>query len=213
MKSRIISQLEQELRGQLPGQDAQFQMATLSRYNKLVPPMDARDAGVLILLYPKAHSGNLHIVFIERQSLDGRDHHRGQIAFPGGKREPEDADLSFTARREAEEEVGVDKDEIILLGSLTQLYVPVSRFLIHPHVGFIDKEPAFVPQPSEVKKIIEAPLEQLLDVRSRRRKDIEAPNKMMLRDVPFFEINGHTVWGATAMILSEFLALGPFRSR
>jgi len=121
--------------------------------------------------------------------------------------------LSFTARREAEEEVGVDKDEIILLGSLTQLYVPVSRFLIHPHVGFIDKEPAFVPQPSEVKKIIEAPLEQLLDVRSRRRKDIEAPNKMMLRDVPFFEINGHTVWGATAMILSEFLALGPFRSR
>lgn len=212
MKNSIIDDIAKSLEGPLPGQEVQFQMASAFRYNRMTPPPDATNAAVLLLLYPNRRKDDWHMVFIERMSNNLNDHHRGQISFPGGRYEEEDLEMSFTALREAEEEVGVPSDKVRLLGALTQLYVPVSGYLIHPFVGFISERPGFVPQQTEVNRILEAPLESLRDVTARKVKDILTPSNLKLKDVPYFELEGQTIWGATAMILNEFLHIDPLRS-
>jgi 8-oxo-dGTP pyrophosphatase MutT (NUDIX family) len=123
--TRFIDHLESRFRGPLPGPRAQYAMAHLARLREIAPPAHAKIAAVLALFYPK--DGEWRIVFIERQSHNPRDQHRGQISFPGGRHDESDGSLRATALREAEEEVGVDAGKVAVVGQLTELYIPVSK--------------------------------------------------------------------------------------
>lgn len=161
-------------------------------------PGAARAAAVLLLLYP--HDGELSFVLTRRTESVGT--HKGQISLPGGGIEPVDESPAACALRETCEELAVCTEDVHLLGELTPLYVVVSDFQIHPIVGYLPARPEFVPQPSEVAEVIEVPLAHLLDERVKVEErwtlhDVEV-------DVPYYRLNGHVIWGATAIILSEF---------
>lgn len=188
----------------LPGEEAQYAMAHVGRPGRAAPPpADAREAAVLLLIYPR--DGQAHTVFIRRSGGEIRDIHKGQIGLPGGKREPYDSDLQASALREAEEEIGVPRQAVQVQCALTPLYIPVSNFLVHPFLGVTPEAPHFVAQESEVDQILEVPLAQIFRPETRGHTDIPVGSGMVLRDVPYFDVHGQVLWGATAMILSEFL--------
>jgi 8-oxo-dGTP pyrophosphatase MutT (NUDIX family) len=201
--SDFIQRLESSLRAPLPGQEAQYRMAHPVRRHVPPIPADVAEAGVLALFFPKAKEWNLALIL--RQNRNPNDRHGGQISFPGGRREATDRDLRDTALREAEEEVGIDSQKVQLLGELTELYIPVSNFRVEPYVGFMDHAPDFVPQESEVAQILEIPFGEFLNVHNRRQKDFSINPQMTIRDMPYFDVAGHVVWGATAMMISELL--------
>ncbi len=201
--SELLSHLPQLDNHPLPGQDGQFRMAHVGRYPKqTLVPDHAQDAGVLILLYPRDEE--VHTVFIQRAGRIEADKHKGQISFPGGKRERDDVNLAASAVRETEEEIGVLRESVRVVRNLTPLYIPVSNFLVHPFLGITDVLPTFVPQPEEVDDILEVPLRDVFDPARRRRIDIPIHAGLTLQDVPYYDLGGQVVWGATAMILSEF---------
>lgn len=201
----FIDKLAQRLRDTLPGAEAQYSMAHAVRRSPPSPPDTARQAGVLVLFYPR--DGHWHIVLIERGSHNPNDRHRGQISLPGGQRDPDDPGLDFTAIRETEEEVGVERQSVQLLGALSQLYIPVSNFLVFPYVGYTTTSPRFRPQVEEVQRIIEVPFASLAEPACRQLTDIELSSGLVLREVPYFAVQNVVVWGATAMILGELLAV------
>jgi 8-oxo-dGTP pyrophosphatase MutT (NUDIX family) len=186
----------------LPGLAAQLEMAPTPRPGTQTY-LDTRDiavrAAVLILLYPK--NDRPHIVFIRRP--DTALHHRSQIAFPGGQIEAGE-DAVRAALREAEEEVGAAPSRVRVLGELTPLYIPPSNFCIYPVLGAADGPMTFVPFPAEVAEILEVPLAHLLDPTVVRRETWPLERGPVL--VPFYAFRGHSIWGATAMVLAEFLA-------
>lgn len=200
-----IADVRHVLQTPLPGWPAQRQMAPESRLNadrrELIRP-DHREGAVLIALYPQPPQG-LHFVLIRRPDYDGV--HSGQIALPGGKREPGET-LAETAFREAKEEVALPPGELELLGRLSTLYIPPSNFLVYPFVAHATQRPAFVPDPREVAELIEVPLAHMLDKGIQGRYVMDHP-RLGQTDIPFYDVFGHRVWGATAMILCEFTAL------
>jgi 8-oxo-dGTP pyrophosphatase MutT (NUDIX family) len=198
----LSKKLKHRLSLPLPGADAQLKMAHLERrlnQARFKIPDYARMGAVLILLFED--EGTVHTCFIERTQYDGV--HSGQIAFPGGKKEPGET-LEQTALREAEEEIGVRQSDVLLLGQLTELYIPPSNFLVHPFVGSISYKPSFLPHEAEVAALVEVTLDELADVRLRGEKKITLSNGSTVQ-TPYFGLQGKTVWGATAMIISEFL--------
>ena len=201
----MIEKLKHQLTQALPGKPAQYKMAHAVRYNHQPAPPNARIACVLALLYPKNEES--HIVLIERMSTNKNDRHSGQISFPGGGLENSDANLGAGAIRETNEEVGVISEDIELLGKMTELYIPVSNFLVHPFIGKIDYTPHFKPQLSEVKSILEVPLSLLRDPATLQKTDLRLSNQLTLKNVPYYNVHNHVVWGATAMMLSEFLEI------
>lgn len=207
MDRAFIEILKTRLSQPLPGRTAQSKMAPASR-REFSPAPDARIACVLALLYPKSKVWN--IALIERVTSNIKnDRHSGQISFPGGQYETSDRLLESAALREAEEEIGVLSSDISLIGQLSDVYIPVSNFLVHPFVGFMEYTPEFVPQPSEVKSILEVPILQLKDPSSIRFTDLKISSGMTLENVPYYNLHGHIVWGATAMMLSEFVDVLP----
>lgn len=156
-----------------------------------------RLAAVLILLYP--HHDDLHFALIERNQYEGV--HSGQISLPGGQREPDEA-LATTALRETFEEVGVPPSEVELLGELTTIYIPPSDFEVHPYVGYTTTQPQWQPDPHEVADLIEAPLQCLFDDNLKQVGAV--PTSRGALEAPYYAISGRKVWGATAIILSEF---------
>lgn len=188
----------------LPGWPAQARMAPPGRAEIVAPENAPRQAGVLLLLYP--HRQALYFVLTRR--TDRLEHHGGQIALPGGRHEPGDADFAATALRETREELGIALDRIELLGRLTPLYVPPSNFVVHPIVAYAPVRPDFHPNPDEVAEVIEVPLDDLLDP---ARCSAEPRPILGLGDAskmtPHYCFGQHKVWGATAMVLSEFEAL------
>lgn len=200
----FVSSLKSEILKGLPGTDVQWHMASTDRIAKnypLFPGEDARVAAVLILLYPDNRS--IHTVFMQRPDYPGI--HGGQISFPGGKKEPEDESIIQTALRESQEETGTDPEDVIILGSLTPLFISVSNMLVTPVVGWSDQKPSFVHQPEEVQFLINAELKRLLDPSIIKSKPYEIRGEMM--KIKYFDYDGHTIWGATAMILNEFLTI------
>jgi 8-oxo-dGTP pyrophosphatase MutT (NUDIX family) len=155
-------------------------------------------AGVLVLLYPR--DGVPHLVFVRRTSTV--EHHKNQVSFPGGQVEAGE-DFERAALREAEEEIGVSPERIRIIGRLTPLYVPPSNYCIYPVVGVLDGAPAFVADPAEVEEVIEVPLANLLDPGSIQSERHEILGQT--RDVPYYALDRHKIWGATAMVLAEFL--------
>lgn len=117
-----------------------------------------------------------------------------------------DENIIQTALREAEEEVGVDRSQVKILGNLSDLYIPTSNFLVSPVVGFLDKRPEFLAEEKEVSRIIQTELRFLFKPEIRKQKILRLSQSMSL-DTPYFEIDGEVVWGATAMILSELIEL------
>ena len=164
----------------------------------------ARPAAVLVLLYPD-DEGEARVVLIERTTGDG--HHSGEVSFPGGKSEPGDADPAATALREAAEEVALNPVAagVRVVGQLDRMWIPVSDFDVTPVVALAERAPSLIPSPFEVARIVEAPVARFLP---------DAPVAMVertIRDWPLrygsYELDGLSVWGATARILSQLGAI------
>lgn len=209
MNPNFVQQLQNQLSLPLPGAEAQQYMAPthrLSSEHYLKTIKRYRHGSVLILLFEKDNSP--HFVLTRRQDYEGI--HSGQISFPGGKADLSDIDHIQTALRETEEEIGISRHQIEVIGELTQLYIPPSNFLVKPVVGFLPRAPQFKKDEKEVAEIIVVATSDLLseDIRQHKIMDLsrglKAPDLTAVK-VPFFNINGHHVWGATAMILSEFV--------
>jgi 8-oxo-dGTP pyrophosphatase MutT (NUDIX family) len=201
--SRFTENLRQRLEEPLPGLDAQVRMAPRRRLEELQRfnvPENARQSAVLILFYPGKEGVQFPLIL--RNAYEGV--HSNQVGLPGGRWEEEDADLLQTALREAEEEVGVPKSEVEVLGSLSQLYIPPSNFLVQPYLGFVHERPHFVPDPTEVAQLIEARLDRVRDSKFYQKSRIRHRTGIEL-EVPSFNVQGHVVWGATAMMLSELV--------
>jgi len=205
-ETRLIEQLRQRLSAHpLPGSAAQNTMSPPLRGNPPEVPTTARRASVLALIYPI--DGQLHLLFIQRTSPPG-DRHAGQISFPGGSAEAADADAAATALRETEEEVGIPQNSIELLGALSQLYIPVSNFLVDPFVGYRAERPAFILQESEVARVLEVPLADFLGPEARKVGDRKLSSGITLKDVPYWSVGkGEEIWGATSMMTGELVAL------
>ena len=202
----ISARLRQALASPLPGLEAQLRMAPQPRVgwdpNHL--PDGLRDAAALVLLYP--HDGRLHVPLTVRGG--GMRTHTGQVSLPGGSVDAGES-IEAAALREAVEEVGVDPADVNILGRLTSLHIPVSGFLLHPVVGVAGGRPRFQTAEWEVARLLEVPLLVLDDPDTLRteRRQRPAGDRLTEIEVPYFAFEGEKVWGATAMILAEFLAV------
>ena len=184
----------------LPGKQAQFRMAPTFR-GAFSHAADPVRAAVLILMYPSIE-GTTSLVFIKRNEYDGP--HSGQVSLPGGAWEKGDGSIENTAIRETREELGIDGN-IEILGSLSELLIPVSNFLVSPFVGYMDQTPEFYPDESEVQFVIETPLQELMDPRNQDSETMVRHEQTI--EAPFYRVGDEKIWGATAMILSEYLQL------
>ncbi len=200
---QFVFNLREQLQNPLPGRDAQLKMSHKVRKYYHSAPEDAKVACVLALFYPRADTS--YMPLIVRDSSNPNDRHGGQIGFPGGKQEEGDKSLEEVALREAEEEIGIVANDVQILGRLTELYIPVSNFVVHPFVGYINYLPKFRPQESEVQSIIEVPFSHFSTPEIVRTKDLKVGQNITLKRVPYFDIHGKVVWGATAMMLNELL--------
>ena len=198
-----IDDVKRAMQRPLLGLEAQARMAPPYRRDQIAvmlnPPV-CKQAGVLILLYPL--DGQLCFPLTRRP--ESVEYHKGQISLPGGSQENGES-LYQTALRETQEEVGVAADSVELIGQLSQLYVPPSNFCIRPFVGYVAQRPNFQIEAVEVAELIEAPLGALFDPATARVEDWEIRGGVV--PIPFYQFGPHKVWGATAMILSEFAAM------
>ncbi len=199
--------LGQDLRKALdaprPGLAVQLTMAPRHGPDRtLTPAIEATclKAGVMLLIYPR--EGASHIVLIRRTS--NVLHHKDEISLPGGQLEAGE-DAIMAALRETEEEIGTPRDRVSIVGRLTPLYIPPSNFCIYPVVGSAEGPLTFVPERSEVAEIIEVSLAHLEDPASTRKENWTLRGRTV--EVPFYAFGPHKIWGATAMVLAEFLAL------
>ncbi|MBL4586054.1 MAG: CoA pyrophosphatase [Flavobacteriales bacterium] len=202
MMDELIARLSQRFSEPLPGIKAQMRMSSALRAEAVsqykIDASKARTSAVLIALYPD--NGVIRTVLMKRPDYDGT--HSGQVSFPGGKKEESDKDVIETALREAEEEVAIKPTDVQVIGQLTELYIPPSNFLVHPIVGILKKVPKLVPDKHEVEHILQPELNYLFREDIGGEKEVRINNGLKLR-TPYFTVDGHTVWGATAMIISE----------
>jgi len=199
----FIYRLARRLRSPLPGLEAQLKMAPLERrknVKRIKVPDNARQSAVLVLLYPHA-TGSWHLPIQVRNAYNGV--HSRQLGLPGGGKEPFDSDYEATALRETEEELGVPVGQVQLLGRLSPLYIPPSNYYVQPIVGTVTEHPQFIPDPSEVAELLEVPVHDFLNPANEVEATIDRGNGMSFV-VPSFQIMGRTLWGATAMMMSEF---------
>lgn len=154
-------------------------------------------ASVLILLFPKNNDWHFYLT----KRTDTVDHHKGQISLPGGVVENEES-LNDAALRETYEEIGVDKNNIHLIGSLSSFYIPVSGFEMFPFIGWVESEPMTSIHDKEVERIFSASVKDfVLDETQKTKKDTLRGFPV---NIPYFDLGNEIVWGATAMILAEF---------
>lgn len=187
----------------LPAEASQFKMIPPYRRDMVRQQgnavQNAKQSAVLALFYPDLQD-QTKLILILRKTYKGV--HSGQVGFPGGKVEQEDATLMHTALRETHEEVGVSPKLVTVYKKMTQVYIQPSNFYVQPYIGAATKTPIFTKQDSEVEDLLEVNLSDLLNennltnaiVKSAYNTDIE---------VPAFSLNNHLVWGATAMMLNE----------
>ena len=198
----FIDALQKRLQEPLPGEEAHRKMASSSRLRLSAKPNErTRRSAVLILFYP--YHGSIYLPLILRPQYDGV--HAGQMAFPGGRMERNDESLIRTALREAQEEIGIRITDVKVLGKLTELFIPPSNFFVLPVVGTISYRPDFYPDPREVEQVIEVPFDTLLDDTIVGDTQIEV--RGITIDAPFYQIQNHRVWGATAMMIAELLTV------
>ncbi len=191
---------------QLPGIKAHQEMSPMNRplsYDE-IDPSNYRESSVMFLVYEKR--GVPHTVVIERNTYKGV--HSGQIGLPGGKSEDVDDSLFETALRETNEEIGVEKEAVNHLIDLSTVFIPVSRFIVNPFISVLEeRDPLFVPDPREVQRIIEIPISDIIDASNIRKTNIKTGNGLVLKDIPYFDIQDQVIWGATALIFNEVRCL------
>ena len=192
---------------ELPGEDAQFKMAPPYRKDLIESYRNqidrARLAAVLALIFPDEY-GNSKLALILRKTYKGI--HSNQIGFPGGKVEKDDNSLEDAALRETEEEIGVQRNCISLVRSMSEIYIPPSNYRVFPFLGIVDNCPLFVKQESEVEDMVPINLSELLDDANQLEALVMTSLNREVK-VPAYDFQGHIVWGATAMMLSELKEL------
>jgi 8-oxo-dGTP pyrophosphatase MutT (NUDIX family) len=191
------------LQKSLPGLNAQIRMSPQPRPGTeriLDPFLDCRRAGVLLLLYP----GDEGLSLVLTRRTESVQSHQGQISLPGGSLEPGET-AEEAAIREANEELAVDPTALTILGQLSPLYIPPSGFCIYPIVAYAEERPDFVPSDGEVAEVIEEPLDHLVDSATCVEEVWQLRGQAVR--VPFYQIGRNKVWGATAMVLCEFVTL------
>jgi 8-oxo-dGTP pyrophosphatase MutT (NUDIX family) len=199
----LPSFLIRELEKPLPGKLAHDKMLRTKRPTPIEAhqqQLNPRESAVVVLLYPIGKVWNT--VLILRQGYEGV--HSGQISFPGGKSEKDDSSLEFTALRELHEELGVDPAKVEMLGQLSSLYIPPSNFIVQPFVGITTSKPSFVPDQREVDQVIETPVHRFFEPDVIKNTDLYLKRYNTSLNVHYFNIQDHMVWGATAMMISEF---------
>jgi 8-oxo-dGTP pyrophosphatase MutT (NUDIX family) len=191
----------------LPGTEAQQVLAPASRpllkdYSSL-SSFNPRLSAVTVLLFPDTKN-TPHIYLIKRNEYEGT--HSGQVSFPGGKfDELLDDHLQATANRELDEELGINQAYVSMIGSLTELYIPVSNFLVKPYLAYLSNQPSLVPNSREVNEVIELPVSFLMQNNDQIIRKLPLySGTQKINNVPQFNYNGQIIWGATAMILNEF---------
>ena len=188
---------------ELPGEAVQFKMAPIDRLRELkrqAMEIDkARRAGVMALFYP-TNEFETNLILILRKTYNGI--HSAQVSFPGGKIEKTDRSIEDAALRETEEEVGVPRNNIAIIKKLTEIYIPPSNFFVQPFLGIIPKTPKFIMEEREVEALIEVNLNSFMDERCVTTQILSTSYATDM-EVPAFNLNGHIVWGATAMVLNE----------
>ena len=185
----------------LGGLESQFKMAPLLRKRfsfEDIALQKPKDSAVLALFYPGIDNMT-NILLMLRASYNGV--HSSQISFPGGKKDKKDFSLQDTALRETEEEIGIVKNDIVIFREMTKTYIPPSNFMVTPFLGLLNTTPRFKTN-EEVERLIEVNVKELLDENSLTSKNLTT-SYMKNVDVPCFKLNDYTVWGATAMMLSE----------
>jgi 8-oxo-dGTP pyrophosphatase MutT (NUDIX family) len=198
----FIDKVKSALLQPLPGDKAHQSMMSYQRQSplevkKLDPP--PKESAVMFLLFN--YQNQWHTLFIQRPK--DQSVHSGQLSFPGGKREAGES-LDQTALRETFEEIGVAADQIEILGELSEIYIPPSHFLVRPFMGVMRSLPELILNPSEVEEVIIQPLDFFFQENIIAQKPIFIPRFNVTINAPFFDIQGRTLWGATAMMVQEF---------
>jgi 8-oxo-dGTP pyrophosphatase MutT (NUDIX family) len=196
----ILESLFLDHRFDLPGEFVQHEMSPPHRYDLLKYKHEYADAAVAILIYKKDNN----YIFPVIKRTTGNQTHSGQISLPGGKMDTSDNTFEECAIRELQEELGIKSENIRTVGRLTTLLIPVSNFRVHPFIFVSDEVPFFYPQQTEVEYVIEVNIKELLDDLNVKNGQIELNSGLILDNIPYFYLNSHIIWGATAMILSEF---------
>ncbi len=199
-----IETLRERLKQPLPGPEAHVELSTIGRKLRVekADKTGARRSAVLMLLYQK--EDGWHIPLIRRPNYEGV--HGGQMALPGGKIEEQDPSLAHTALRETQEEIGIEVKEGNLIGALSELYIPPSHSLVTPYIAFAPSPQEFKPDPNEVDQVFEMAIADFLDPAKRRTRSVTVMGNYQL-EVPAYYIQEQTVWGATAMMMTELLYL------
>lgn len=194
-------QLSDRLKGPLPGPLAHEPLRATPvglikpRFEHHTPP---KPGSVLILLYEE----NDQVLFPLTKRPEYVGTHGGQISLPGGKAEPGESIID-TALREAEEEIGIPRHAIEVIGTLSEFFVIPSNFMVTPVVAVIPGKPVFKPDPKEVVRILSGSINELIKEDAVQTKEIMAA-RMFPMLAPHFQVENEVVWGATAMILNEF---------
>lgn len=198
-------ELKQKFQLPLSGLSSHLKMAPPHRAKELVEKKDmtqnAQKSAVLILFFHEQDV--LKLVVIRRSDYVGI--HAGQIAFPGGRFDEEDVNVETTALREIEEEIGIPRMDIEIIGRLSDIYVPPSNFLISVFVGFLDKKPIYHLQKREVAEVIEISLKDLFEHGIVKEKDFYVSSVKAATNAPYYDITNAPIWGASAMVMSELI--------
>ena len=201
---KFKTEIKKRLAEKLPAEKAHASVMSYQRKSAeqiIKEKADVRTSAVLCLIEPTADSWCIYLM--ERKVYGGV--HSGQISFAGGKTEPGDKSHQHTALRETHEELGVHPNNVEILGELSTIYIPPSNFLVYPFVGFALQKLIITPSPDEVESVLRATPQDLLKATSVKRSAVKMSGSEARIKVNHYTVNGHVVWGATAMILSELV--------
>jgi 8-oxo-dGTP pyrophosphatase MutT (NUDIX family) len=196
-----VQDIQNALKQELPGAEAHSIMAPTGRQLEAPKNIKPQQSAILIPLF--YHSNKLHTCLTRRNHQLKK--HPGQISFPGGRYELYDSNTQATALRETHEEIGIKPENVRILGKLSNLYIPVSNFMITPYIGLIERDVIFKIDKNEVSEVIQVALSELLHQGTHTHQPVEIAGEDV--NVPCYIINGNVIWGATSMILAELEAI------